>query len=94
VTSPQTHRGLKQPPINTTLNYAASNVMPTTNVSTRKQPIFLKTSTNTISKEGDKITLLWVPSHVRIPENEKADSAAREAHAEYLNRTKEYPPHD
>jgi hypothetical protein len=31
---------------------------------------------------------------VRIPESEKADSAAREAHAEYLNRTKEYPPQD
>jgi hypothetical protein len=41
-----------------------------------------------------QITLLWVPSHVGIPENEKADSAAREALDEHLDITEEYPSQD
>jgi ribonuclease HI len=40
-------------------------------------------NTQTIRKmldhEGPRITLLWVPSHKRIPGNEKAGQAAKEA---------------
>jgi ribonuclease HI len=46
-----------------------------------------------LGQAEDKITLLCVPSHVRMSGNEKADSAAREALDEHLNRMKDYPSH-
>jgi ribonuclease HI len=48
-----------------------------------KTPIIRKL----LGQEEDKITLLWVPSHVEIPMNENTDSAAREALDEHLDRT-------
>jgi ribonuclease HI len=66
---------------------AASDKKVTKNPKTRQIRKLLK-------QEGDKITLLWVPSHVGIQGNEKADSVAKEALDEQLDRTKEYPPQD
>jgi hypothetical protein len=42
--------------------------------------------------EEPRITLLWVPSHKRIPDNEKADQAAKETLDEDILTTKRYPP--
>jgi hypothetical protein len=66
---------------------AASDKKVTKNPKTRKIRKLLE-------QEGDKNTLLWVPSHVGIPRNEKADKAAKEALDEQLDRTEEYPPQD
>jgi hypothetical protein len=51
---------------------AASDKKVTKNPKTRKIRKLLE-------QKGDKITLLWVPSHAGIPGNEKVDSAAKEA---------------
>jgi ribonuclease HI len=54
--------------------------------------------TQTIRKmldyEGPRITLLWVPSHVGLPDNEKPDQAAKEALDEDISATERYPPND
>jgi ribonuclease HI len=54
--------------------------------------------TNTIRKmldhEGPRITLLWVPSHVGIPGNEKADQAAKQTLDEDISTTERNPPDD
>jgi ribonuclease HI len=47
-----------------------------------------------LGQEGDKMTLLWVPSHVEIAENEELHKAAREALNENLDKTEEYPAQD
>jgi hypothetical protein len=39
-----------------------------------------------LGQEGDNIMLLWVPSHVRIPGNDEAENAAREALDENLDK--------
>jgi ribonuclease HI len=41
--------------------------------------------------EVPRITLLWVPSHKRIPGNEKADQAAKEVLDEDISTTERYP---
>jgi ribonuclease HI len=40
-----------------------------------------------LDQEGPRITLLWVPSHVRIPGNEKADQIVKEALDEDISTT-------
>jgi ribonuclease HI len=65
----------------------ASDKKVTKSPKTRKIRILLE-------QEGDKITLLWVSSHVGIPGNEQADSAAKEALDEQIDRPEEYPPQD
>jgi hypothetical protein len=47
-----------------------------------------------LDQEGPGITLLWVLSHKRIPGNEKADQAAKEALDEEIPTTERYPPDD
>jgi hypothetical protein len=51
---------------------AAENRTPTKNPKTQ-------TIRKILDHEGPRITLLWVPIHVGIPGNEKADQAAKEA---------------
>jgi ribonuclease HI len=43
-----------------------------------------------LGQEVDKITLLWVPSHVGIPKNEEAENAARDELDENLDNTLSY----
>jgi hypothetical protein len=54
--------------------------------------------TQTIRKildhKGPRTTLLWVPSYVGIPGNEKANQAAKEALEEDISTTERYPPDD
>jgi hypothetical protein len=45
-----------------------------------------------LDHEGRRITLLWAPSHVGIPGNEKADHAAKEALDKYISTIERYPP--
>jgi hypothetical protein len=45
-------------------------------------------------EKSKRPTLLWVPSQVGIPGNKKADSAAKEALDEQLEKTEEYLPPD
>jgi hypothetical protein len=45
-----------------------------------------------IDQASTNITLLWVPSHVRIPGNEAADDTAKEALNEETHHTETYPP--
>jgi ribonuclease HI len=47
-----------------------------------------------IDQVSTNITLLWVPSHVGIPENEAADDAAKEALNKKTHHTETYPPQD
>jgi hypothetical protein len=47
-----------------------------------------------LNHEGPRIILLWVPSHVRIPGNEKADQAVKEAPGKDISTTERYPPDD
>jgi hypothetical protein len=60
-------------------------------VSDRKRSKNPKTQTirKLMDQKPSNITLLWVPSHVGIPENETADNAAKEA----LDKEKK-PPQD
>jgi ribonuclease HI len=66
---------------------AASSKKVTKNLKTRKTRKLLE-------QKRDNITLLMVPSHVGIPVNENADSAAKKALDEQLDRTEEYHPQD
>jgi hypothetical protein len=47
-----------------------------------------------IDQASTNITLLWVPSHIGIPENEAADDAAKEVLYEETHHTETYPPED
>jgi ribonuclease HI len=47
-----------------------------------------------LDHDGPRSTLLWVPSHVEIPGNEKADQAAKAALDEDISTTERYPPDD
>jgi ribonuclease HI len=47
-----------------------------------------------LDHEGPRNTLLWVPNHVKIPGNEKADQAAIETLDEDISTTERYPPDD
>jgi ribonuclease HI len=47
-----------------------------------------------MDQKSSKITLLWVPSHVRIPGNETADEAGKKALAEEIQHYEKYPPQD
>jgi ribonuclease HI len=57
-------------------------------------PKNLKTQTirKILDHEGPTITLLWVPSHKGIPDNENADQAAKAALDEDISTTERYPP--
>jgi ribonuclease HI len=63
---------------------AAENHTPTKNPKTQ-------TIRKILDHEGPRITLLWVPSHVGIPGNEKA---AKEAQDEDISTTERYSPYD
>jgi hypothetical protein len=65
----------------------AENRTPTKNPKT-------KTIRKMLDHVGPRITLLWVPSHVEIPGNEKADHAAKEVLDEDISTTEVYPPDD
>jgi hypothetical protein len=45
-----------------------------------------------MDQQGGKITLLWVPRHVGITDNENADTAAKKALNERIQKTEKYPP--
>jgi ribonuclease HI len=47
-----------------------------------------------LDQEKPRITLLWVFSHKKIPGNDKADQAAKEALDENIPTTKRYLPDD
>jgi ribonuclease HI len=47
-----------------------------------------------LDHEGPRITLPWVSSHVRIPGNEKANQAAKEAPDKEISTTERYPPEE
>jgi ribonuclease HI len=47
-----------------------------------------------IDRLKKRITLLWVPGHMSIPGNEKADEEAKAALEDDLNQNEEYPPKD
>jgi hypothetical protein len=66
---------------------AAESHTPTNNPKTQ-------TIRKMLDQEGPQITLLWVPSHVGIPGNEKADQAAKEAKDKDISTTERYPPDD
>jgi hypothetical protein len=66
---------------------AAENRKPTKNPKTQ-------TIRKMLDHEGPRITLLWVPSHVGMPGNEKADQAAKEALDEDISTTERCPPDD
>jgi ribonuclease HI len=57
-----------------------------------------KPKTQTIRKQLEqqeaKITLLWLPNHVRIQENKEVDNVAKESLDKNLEKTQEYPPQD
>jgi hypothetical protein len=65
---------------------AAENRTPTKNSKTQ-------TIRKMLDHEGPRITFL-VPSHKGIPDNEKADQAAKEALDEDISTTERYPPDD
>jgi hypothetical protein len=41
-----------------------------------------------------QITLLWVPGHMNIPENEQVDEEAKAALDDDIQQNEEYPPED
>jgi ribonuclease HI len=45
-----------------------------------------------LDEEREKVTLLWVPGHMGIPDNEIADEKAKSALQDDLLSTKKYPP--
>jgi hypothetical protein len=47
-----------------------------------------------LDQERPRITLLWVPSHKRIPGNENSNLAAKKALEEDILTTERYPPDD
>jgi hypothetical protein len=47
-----------------------------------------------IDNLGNRISLIWVPSHARISENEVADLAAKGALTEEIENRETYPPQD
>jgi ribonuclease HI len=47
-----------------------------------------------LDKEGEKITLLWVLEHIKIPGNEGVDEEAKMSLAEKLLSTEKYPSQD
>jgi ribonuclease HI len=47
-----------------------------------------------MDQKPSEITLLWVSSHVKIPGNEVADEAAKEALDEEIQQNEKYPPQD
>jgi hypothetical protein len=53
-----------------------------------------QTTRKMLEHEGPRINLLWIPSHVGIPGNEKANQAAKEALDKDISTTKRYPPDD
>jgi hypothetical protein len=65
----------------------AENCTPTKNLKTQ-------TIRKMLDHEGPRITLLCVPSHVRIPGNEKADQAAKETLDDDISTIERYPPDD
>jgi ribonuclease HI len=47
-----------------------------------------------LNEEGEKITLLWVSGHMRVPGSEAADEEAKTAIIDNLLPTEKYPPQD
>jgi ribonuclease HI len=54
----------------------------------------LKNAKKLLDEKGEKITLLWVPGNMGIPENEAANKEAKTALENILLPTEKYPPQD
>jgi ribonuclease HI len=65
-------------------------------VSDKKRTENSKTQTirKLMGQQGGRITLLWVPGHVSITNNDNAGTAAKEALNELIQSTEKYPPQD
>jgi ribonuclease HI len=85
------HSTIKEPGRKLIATDSLSTLVATSGKKDTKNPK-TRTKRKLLRQERDKITLLWIPSHVVIPGNEEADNAAREALNENLDRT--YPPQD
>jgi hypothetical protein len=47
-----------------------------------------------LDKEKGRVKLMWIPSHLGITGNERADEAAKNALEEDINDRELYPPQD